>query len=87
MFDSLRPYGLWPVRLLCPWDSSGKNTGVGLLFPSLGNLPYPGIEPASLCLLSWQAAGFFTTSTTWEALGGIKSHRREGEYCEMVQLA
>ena len=26
--DSLRPHGLWPVRLLCPWDSPGKNTGM-----------------------------------------------------------
>ena len=29
MFDSLRPHGLWPTRLLCPWDSPGKNTGMG----------------------------------------------------------
>ena len=27
--DSLRSYGLQPARLLCPWDSPGKNTGVG----------------------------------------------------------
>ena len=27
--DSLRPRGLQPTRLLCPWDSPGKNTGVG----------------------------------------------------------
>ena len=27
--DSLRPRGLQPARLLCPWDSPGKNTGVG----------------------------------------------------------
>ena len=27
--DSLRPHGLYPTRLLCPWDSPGKNTGVG----------------------------------------------------------
>ena len=27
--DSLWPYGLKPARLLCPWDSPGKNTGVG----------------------------------------------------------
>ena len=25
---SLLLYGLWPTRLLCPWDSPGKNTGV-----------------------------------------------------------
>ena len=26
---SLRPPGLWPARLLCPWDSPGKGAGVG----------------------------------------------------------
>ena len=30
--DSLRPHGLWPTRLLCPWDFQGKNTGVGCHF-------------------------------------------------------
>ena len=29
MSDSLRPYGLWPARLLCLWGSADKNTGVG----------------------------------------------------------
>ena len=29
---SLRPLGLSPARLLCPWDSPGKNTGVGCHF-------------------------------------------------------
>ena len=27
--DSLPPHGLQPTRLLCPWNSLGKNTGVG----------------------------------------------------------
>ena len=27
--DSLRPHGLLPTRLLGPWNSPGKNTGVG----------------------------------------------------------
>ena len=30
--DSLRPYGLKPTSLLCPWDFLGKNTGVGCDF-------------------------------------------------------
>ena len=30
--DSSRPHGLQPTRLLCPWDSPGKNTGVGCHF-------------------------------------------------------
>ena len=38
----------------------------GLLRPPPGDLPDPGIEPASLMSLAL-AGGFFTTSTTWEA--------------------
>ena len=29
MSDSVQPYGLQPSRLLCPWDSPGKNTRMG----------------------------------------------------------
>ena len=29
VFDSMRPHGLQPARLLCPWNSPGNNTGVG----------------------------------------------------------
>ena len=29
MSDSLQPHGLQPTRILCPWDSLGKDTGVG----------------------------------------------------------
>ena len=41
--DSLQPHGLYPTRLLCPWDSPGKNTGVGChfliqeIFPTQGS--------------------------------------------------
>ena len=27
--DSLQPHGLWPFGLLCPWNSPGKNNGIG----------------------------------------------------------
>ena len=54
-------YGLWPARLLCPWDSPGKNTG-GLPYPPPGDLPNPRIEPRSpalqmdsLPLATWEA--------------------------------
>ena len=50
--------------LLCPWDSLGKNTGVGCH----ALLPGPGIEPASLASPAL-AGRFFTTSASWEALG------------------
>ena len=29
MSNSVRPHRRQPTRLLCPWDSPGKNTGVG----------------------------------------------------------
>ena len=32
MSDSLRPHRRWPTRLPHPWDSPGKNTGVGCHF-------------------------------------------------------
>ena len=32
MSDSVRPHGLQPTRLLRPWDSPGKNTGMGCHF-------------------------------------------------------
>ena len=47
--DSLQPHGLWPARLLCPWDFSVKN-GSELPFPSPGDLPDPVTEPRSPAL-------------------------------------
>ena len=32
MSDSVRPHRQQPTRLPCPWDSPGKNTGVGCHF-------------------------------------------------------
>ena len=32
MSDSVRPHRRQPTRLPCPWDSSGKNTGMGCHF-------------------------------------------------------
>ena len=50
----------------------GKNTGVGCHFLLGGDLPDPGIEPASL--VSPALAGrFFTTSANWKAA----NHYRE----------
>ena len=37
------PMDCSPPRLLCPWDSPGKNTGVGCHFLP-GDLPHSGME-------------------------------------------
>ena len=56
---TLQPHEWQPVRLLCPWGYPSKNTGVGCHFLLQGNLPDPGIEPASPAL----AGGFFPTES------------------------
>ena len=53
--DSLQPHGLWPSRLFCPWDSPGKNTGVGCHSVPQGIFLTQGLNPRLLCLLHWQA--------------------------------
>jgi len=56
MSDPLRPYGLETSRLLCPWETTGKNPGIGyhaflqgifltqgsasLIFPALAGWTY-----------------------------------------------
>ena len=45
--DSVRPLGLWPTRLLCPWGFSRQEYWSALLCPPPGDLLDPGVEPAS----------------------------------------
>ena len=68
----LQPHGLSLARLLCPWDSPGKNTGVGCHFLLQGPFPDPGTKPlfsASPAL----ASRFFPTAPPvkpwWDCLG------------------
>ena len=59
MFDSLRPHGLQPTRLLHPWDFPGKSTGVGChcLLPLWKLLNYKFKKKIISSL--WSVAGFF----------------------------
>ena len=63
---TLPSHGLQPAKLLCPWDSPGKNTGVGGHALLQGIFPTQGTEPESLTSPTL-AGRFFTTSATWEA--------------------
>ena len=71
MFDSETP---WTVAHQAPLSMgfSRPEHWSGLPCPPPGGLPDPGVEPASLASLSL-AAGFFITSTTWEALNSEHS--------------
>ena len=55
MSDSLQPHGLLPTRLLCPWDFSGKTTGVGCHLLLQRIFPTQRLNLHLLCLLHWQA--------------------------------
>ena len=43
--NSSQPYGLYTIRLLCPWRFSRQEYWSGLSCPSLGDLPKPQNEP------------------------------------------
>ena len=62
------PMSCSPPGFSCPWNFSGKNTGMGCHFPHPGGLHHPGIK--TTYLVSPALAGrFFTTSATWKAHG------------------
>ena len=58
----------WAVAHQTPlsMEFSRQEFWSGFPFPTPGDLPDPGIEPASPASPAL-AGGFFTTSTTWEA--------------------
>ena len=58
--DPLRPHGLYPTRLLYPWDSPGKNTGVGCHFLLQGIFwPRDQIHISSCTLSGWGSSHLF----------------------------
>ena len=55
MSSPVRPYGLKPARLLCPWDFLGVNTAVCGYVLLQGVFPPQVSNPHLLGLLEWQA--------------------------------
>ena len=60
--DSLRPHGLVACQAPLPMGFSSQESWSGPSFPSSGDLPDPGIEPASFASPAL-AGGFFTPAT------------------------
>ena len=87
------PIDYSPTRLLRPWDSPGRNTGMGCHALLQGIFPTQG---SNLGLVSpVLAGGFFTTSATREACPKISPHSlsiavpslREGQVNSCVELS
>ena len=83
MCDSLWPYGLYPTRFVCPWDSPGKNTGMGC-YTRLHRIF--STQGSNLRLSLALAAGFFISGATWEAtiiiVKGYKSEPAKERHAE-----
>ena len=62
---SLQPHGLQPTGLLCPWDSPGKNTGMGSQSPLQGIFLTQGSNPCLLRLQNCRQVVY--RQATWEA--------------------
>ena len=62
MSNSLRPHGLQPAQLLCPWNSPGKSTGMGCISFSRGSS-----RPSDRTQVSRFAGRFFTNWATGES--------------------
>ena len=81
--DSLRPHGPQPARLLCPWDSPGKSTGVGCRFLPQGmDLYDPGMEPGSPAL----QADSLPSERRWRGWGEVGNKTYQSSPVPMAQL-
>ena len=65
MSDSVRPHRWGPTRLPRPWDSPGKNTGVGCHFLLQCLEVKSESEVAQSCLDSLQPRGLWPTRFLW----------------------
>ena len=76
VYESLQSHGLYPTRLLCPWDFLRSNTGVACHFLLQGIFLTQGYNPRLSHILHWQVDLFIyfdlfisSTSNSWKALG------------------
>ena len=97
MFDSVQPHRWQPTRLLCPWDSPGKNTGVGCHFLFQGMKVKSESEvaqsylnlsdPMDCSLPSSSVHGIFQARVLeWVAIAFSGKYMRGYQFVKSVQL-
>ena len=77
------PMDLKAARLLCPWGSPSKNTGVGCHALLQGIFPTQGSNPSVLCLLHWQVGSLLVPG---KPQGWYKNDNRVFEKSEVQSL-
>ena len=101
MSDSVRPHRRQPIRLPCPWDSPGKNTGVGCHFffqcmkvksesevaQSCPTQQPHGLQPTRLCR-PWDFPGKSTGVGCHRLLhlGSLSIHKCEN-ICNLIHVS
>ena len=84
--DSVQPHRRQPTRLRRPWDSPGKNTGMGCHFLLHGTFPTQGLNPSfphcrqTLYRLSHQGKPDKSISNN-----DIKGHKQEFKEDSMLE--
>ena len=86
--NSLWSYGLQPTRLLCPWNSPGKNTGVGwhwaVMYMNLTTSHHAmgrGVEESWWFLPSWSKTPWAARTQLWSP-GLHASSAVKEEFCK-----
>ena len=90
--ESLRSHELQPAKLLCPWDSPSKNTGVGCLSLRQGIFPNQGLNPGIPdCRWVFYCLSYQGTQTLLTATSGYSSSTPENprvlHLCLQILLA
>ena len=80
--DSLPSHGLLPARFLCPWNSPGRNTGVGCHALLQGIFQTPGSNPCLLHLLHWQEGSLLLVPPA--AAAAAKSLQSSPTLCDTI---
>ena len=78
MSDSVQPHRWQPTRLCCPWDSPGKNTGVGCHFLLQCVKVKSESEVALLCRVRLFAAPWTAAQQAPLSMGFSRQEYRSG---------
>ena len=82
MSDSCNPMNWEPTRLLCPWDSQGKNTRVSCHF-LLQRIFWPRNQTQVSCI----AGRFFTDWARWEEGGTYTNKAWEAASVQIIEIS
>ena len=87
--DSLQTYEPQPTRVLCQWESPGKNTGVGYCALLQEIFVTQGSNPLLLCLLHWSVCSLYLNqmfSLNLQILGFLCFFSNAATAAKLLQL-